>query len=88
MDRVLRCRAYEGSGATCHARASPALDPTAGSADPIDSIDVTMIVASHFSPGLVYNLPYVGKGIKLCDEVQDTAPEFASFGISFTNDVS
>ena len=38
--------------------------------------------------GLLYNLPYVGRGIKLCSEIQDTASEFPGFGISFTNDVS
>ena len=27
-----------------------------------------------------------GRGVKLCNEVQDTAPEFPGFGISFTND--
>ena len=27
-------------------------------------------------------------GIKLCNKVQDTAPEFGSFGINFTHDVS
>ena len=29
--------------------------------------------------GLVYNLPYVGRGMKLCNEVQGTAPEFPGF---------
>ena len=38
--------------------------------------------------GLVCSLPYVGRGIKLCNEVQDTAPEFLGFGISFTSDAS
>ena len=34
-------------------------------------------------PGLVvvYNLPSVGRGLKLRNEVQDTAPEFTGFGM-------
>ena len=35
--------------------------------------------------GLVYNLPYVGRGIKVCNEVQVTAPEFKGFGINSPN---
>ena len=53
-------------------------------------IDVTTISVSHF-PLVSYTTPhmsYVGRGIKLCNEVQDTAREFPGFGISFTNDVS
>ena len=30
---------------------------------------------------LVYNLPYVGRGVKLCNKVRDTAPAFPGLGI-------
>ena len=45
-------------------------------------------MVSHFSLVSYNNLPYGGRGIKLCNEVHDTAPELPGFGICFTNDVS
>ena len=53
-----------------------------------DRIDVTIIFVSHFSLVSYTTSPSVGTGIKLCNQVQETATEFCGCGISFTNDVS
>ena len=77
------------AASTCFHAEAPSNNPARKVAHSLHyPIDVTILIVSQLLTGLVYNLPYAGRGIKFCNEVQDTAPEFPSFGINFTNDVS
>ena len=63
----------------CFHSEAPSKNPTRKVAHSLHyPVGVAVVTVSHFS--LVSYLPCVGRGSKLCNEVQDTAPKFPAPG--------